>query len=292
MNLFSVSQAQDFLPVFSAKTTGNGKVIISWRNNYKQISQISIQRSADSLRGFTTLLTVPDPRVIENGFVDAKAPDTYQFYRLFIVLDSGKYLFTKSHRPGGDAQVAATATAPDDEQVSARVQGQRVYYPNTSSKEKPEITGPKKIGPSTVPEIEKAIFIKREDTLVGKIMSGQLKKFRDSMLSKTKDTLFFASADTILIKTFIPKEVYRISSFVFTGKDGNVNITLPNALTQKFSVRFYEDDKTPLFEIKEIHEPSLIVDKTNFAHAGWFRFELYEGGKLKEKNKIFIPKDF
>ena len=47
-----------------------------------------------------------------------------------------------------------------------------------------------------------------------------------------------------------------------------------------------------LFELTEIKDPSLIVDKTNFQHAGWFRFELYDGDQLKEKNKLFIPKEF
>jgi len=36
----------------------------------------------------------------------------------------------------------------------------------------------------------------------------------------------------------------------------------------------------------------LTLDKSNFIHAGWFKFELYEDGQLKEKNKLLIPKDF
>ena len=47
-----------------------------------------------------------------------------------------------------------------------------------------------------------------------------------------------------------------------------------------------------MFELSEIKDPTLIVDKTNFQHAGWFRFELYDGDQLKEKNKLFIPKEF
>jgi len=34
------------------------------------------------------------------------------------------------------------------------------------------------------------------------------------------------------------------------------------------------------------------LDKANFLHAGWFRFELYENGQLKEKHRFYIPKDF
>src|SRR5205814_6560322 len=74
----------------------------SWVNAYKAVSQISIQRSKDSLKGFSTVITVPDPTALQNGFVDSKASDMCQFYRLFIVLDSGKFVFTSSRRPFWD----------------------------------------------------------------------------------------------------------------------------------------------------------------------------------------------
>jgi hypothetical protein len=95
-----------------------------------------------------------------------------------------------------------------------------------------------------------------------------------------------------LIKPFVPKEVYKVSNYIFTAKDGNINISLPDATTKKYSVKFLELDSSPVFDLKEIRAAFLIVDKTNFVHSGWFRFELFEDGKLKEKNRLFIPKDF
>src|SRR5580704_18456410 len=90
--LFSaILRAQDTLPRFSATARGTGKILISWHNNYPVVTQISIQRSTDSLRNFTTLLTVPDPTLPENGAVDNKAPYPNFFYRLFIVFDHGQY---------------------------------------------------------------------------------------------------------------------------------------------------------------------------------------------------------
>ena len=35
----------------------------------------------------------------------------------------------------------------------------------------------------------------------------------------------------------------------------------------------------------------LIIEKVNFIRSGWYRFELYDNGKIVEKNKFFIPKD-
>jgi hypothetical protein len=54
----------------------------------------------------------------------------------------------------------------------------------------------------------------------------------------------------------------------------------------------FDENNKLMFELSEIKDPTLILDKTNFQHAGWFRFELYDGDQLKEKNKLFIPKEF
>jgi maltose-binding protein MalE len=104
--------------------------------------------------------------------------------------------------------------------------------------------------------------------------------------------MVFVAVDTILIKPFTAKETYRASRYVYTEKYGNVMIVLPEATRKKYSISFFEENKKPVFQIKEIKSPSLVVDKSNFVHAGWFWFELYEEGKLKERHRFFIPKDF
>jgi hypothetical protein len=81
------------------------------------------------------------------------------------------------------------------------------------------------------------------------------------------------------------------SKLVYTGKENNVIISLPDAVKKKYSIKFFEEDGTPLFEIKKITEPYLILDKVNFRHAGLFNFELYANGILVEKHKVYIPKD-
>src|SRR5689334_12415066 len=91
---FLSSAAQDTLPRFSIVNRGKDRIIISWTNPYgQQIKQLSIQRSFDSLRNFKTILTVPDPTVPQNGYVDTKATNDHMFYRLYILLDSGRYSF-------------------------------------------------------------------------------------------------------------------------------------------------------------------------------------------------------
>jgi hypothetical protein len=288
----TLATAQETLPKFSASLKSNGKIIISWKNNYHAVSQISIQRSTDSLRNFTTLLTVPDASVVENGFVDSKAPNRFMFYRLFIVLDSGKYLFTRSQRAAPDtASTGKEVNVEEKDNPLSRSENQRLSYLQKNN-DTISIAAPDKI--NTVPNIKlnKVIYIKKQDTLIGQLFENGIRKFKDSILKKTKDTLVFKDSDTILIRPFVPKEVYKVSVFIFTNKDGNVVISLPDIDKKKYSVKFLDPDAAELFELKEIKQSPLILDKTNFIHSGWFHFELYEDGKIKEKNKFFVPKEF
>jgi hypothetical protein len=283
--------AQDTLPKFSLSAKTNGKVVISWKNNFQSVTQISIQRSYDSTKNFTTLLTVPDPAIPENGFVDAKAPRQNMFYRLFIVMDNGNYIFSKSKRAMPDSGIAKDIAAEvHDDNLPSRINSQRVTYMHGN--QQPNISSQSKIQETPKVEMDKIYVLKEQDSIIGRLQSSLIKRFKDSILTKTKDTLVFAEADTILIKVFVPKEVYKISSYVYTNKDGNVTVSLPAAGTKKYSVKFFEPDLSPVLEVKDIKNILLTVDKSNFVHAGWFRFELYEDGKLKEKNKLFIPKDF
>ncbi len=210
--------AQDTLPKFTVKNFGNNRYIIGWVNNYELVKQISIQRSYDSLKNFTTILSVTDPNAKQNGFADNKASNDHMFYRLFIVLDKGQFFFTAAMKPVTDT----------------------------------------------------------------------MNLTRNTSIERVKDTVITAS-----IKPVIPKKPDFIPSFlVYTNREGYVLISLPDANMKKYRIRFYEEDETFLFEIRNIKETALTLDKTNFIHAGWFRFELYNDDQLVEKNKIYLAKEF
>ena len=289
--------AQDTLPKFSVTTRGNNRILVNWNNNYKSVAQISIQRSIDSLRNFKTILSVPDPNVPQNGFVDTKAPAPNMFYRLFIVLDSGKYLFSVAKRPVLDTSKVVEKVAVDKNPI-VTTNNKRVIIdnslPSSDAEKIREKLENRTVDSSTIakPIPEKFFTVKKRDTVLYQISEKKFKAFRDSLVSKTKDTLVFRSADTILIKPFVPKEVYKPSIYVFTEKDGNINISLPDVANKHYSIKFFDDKNEPLFEITRVKESPLLLDKSNFLHAGWFKFELYEEGKLKEKHKFMIPKEF
>lgn len=203
---YSVVYSQSTLPDFSVKYVGSNTVIIGWNNDNPQLSQISIQRSHDSLKNFKTILSVPDPRAIQNGYADKTAPNDHMYYRLFYVVEGGSFFFTKAQQPVIDSSGLTYSIEPF----------KRV--PNLGS--------------------------------------------------------------------FVP------SFYVYTSPDGYVRINLPNADQRKFRIKFYEEDDTFLFEIANIKETALALDKTNFYHAGWFLFELFDGDKLLEKHRFYLAKDF
>jgi hypothetical protein len=94
------------------------------------------------------------------------------------------------------------------------------------------------------------------------------------------------------VSVIIKKPDFTPSFYVYTNKDGYVFINLPDAEKEKYRIRFFEEDNTFLFEVKNIRQPALTLDKTNFLHAGWFNFELYNDDKLVEKHKFYLSKDF
>jgi hypothetical protein len=81
------------------------------------------------------------------------------------------------------------------------------------------------------------------------------------------------------------------SKLVYTGKDNNVIIALPDAGKKKYSIKFFEENGAFIFELNKITEPYLTLEKVNFMHSGIFDFEIFENGVLIEKHKVYVPKD-
>ena len=219
--LAGLVHAQDTLPKFSLRNVGNNRIIIGWTNTFETIRQISIQRSFDSLKGYKTILTVPDPTAPLNGYVDTKAPNDHMFYRIYIMLDKGIFFFSDARKPVLDTFKRTKFTD------NVRINGNdTVNIPNFGLSNKPR------------PEV------------------------------------------------FVP------SLHVYSFRDGTVRVNLPDDADKKYHLKFFEEDGSLIFELKDIKHRTFKLDKANFYHAGWFRFELYENGELKEKHKFFIEKDF
>jgi hypothetical protein len=279
--------AQDTLPAFSAEIKSKNRIIISWTNPYgTNIKQLSIQRSRDSSRLFKTIISIPDPTVLKNGFVDQNLPDTNFYYRVYIMLDGGDYVFSpvrKAHSIPPPPKHEPVTRKPEPPAKVEPIKPEPVQKPKPVEPEKPKLP---------LPQPEKYLVIKKGDEIVGELNERFLQRFRDSVSMRTKDTILLTSRDTLLIKPFQPKEVYGVSKYVFIDKAGLIHIELPWYARRKYIVKFFEEDRSPLFEIKEVRDAVLLLDKANFMQAGWYFFEIYEDGKLLEKNKLFVGKDF
>jgi hypothetical protein len=264
------ANSQDSLPDFSVINKGNNRIVISWNNTYKITRQITIQRSEDSLTNFRSIVSVPDPMNKQNGYLDTKAPDDKMFYRLYIHIDGSYFLYSKSKRPLPDGFVPPKIIVPEknNEQI---------------------ITAPavdsnliKVLNKISTPQIAESVYTSEEVLLLQKYKNNKLIKIPDSISRKIDVVLKLKSRPELILP------MYRIVS----NKDGLVQVNLNDFLEKKYTIRFYEEDSSFLFELKNIKEASFLLDKSNFHHAGWFKSELYDNGKLIETNRFFISKDF
>ena len=299
---------QDTLPAFTAVLRSGNKVQINWINHYgEQVRQLSIQRSRDSSRLFKTIVSIPDPKVLRNGYIDSRSADSNYYYRLYILLDSGRYIFSTPRKPSRYVPppvykpvVGKPAISINEPRKPSRA-GIIPPRPVLTEDEKPILPLPEKLNepvkpiktvPVPLPVPEKRYTIKRGTELSGQLPESRLKKFRDSVSLQTKDTIALISKDTIFIKPFIVKETYKLSKYIFIDKSGVVHIELPEPAKKKYQVKIFEEDKTLLFEVKDIRDQVLLLDKANFQHAGWFLFEIFDDGILMEKNRFYLSKDF
>lgn len=82
--------------------------------------------------------------------------------------------------------------------------------------------------------------------------------------------------------------MYRHSGIVRHERNGDIVITAPADAIGRYRIRFFDEKEELLFEIRQIRDTLLIVEKYNFGHAGSFRYELYRGSSLVEKSSFRI----
>lgn len=297
--------AQDPLPAFEVRDIGSGRIVISWYNQYPYTAQLTIQRSFDSLRGYKSILTVPDPSAIQNGFADTKAVNDHMFYRLYILLDKGNYFFTTPKRP-----VKQTANATSDKPVIAANLSNSNFLANserTTSKE--VIAAPNGQANSIAARRESSTPAPVAVQTTGVTLTTDEK---DDSTSRSTTRLDFTvkKVEPVVIKLDPSKmgdsakvpfsvnpqndpDAYAPSLYVYAQPDGNIRIDVPNKKrVAGYRIKFYEADKQLLFELKQLPAASFQLDKTNFLHSGWFLFELYEDARLIERHKVFLEKNF
>lgn len=130
------------------------------------------------------------------------------------------------------------------------------------------------------------LFVVRGD---GQYFFTQIKR---PYLDTARSVTAFETAVVKKPELVIKKPEFTPSFYIYTNKEGYVFINLPDAEKQKYRIKFFEEDNNFLFEVKNIKQTGLTLDKTNFLHSGWFNFELYNEEKLVERHKFYLGKEF
>jgi len=242
------------LPDFLLDAPGKGKVRISWVNQYSDACiQLSIQRSYDSANNFRTISSVESPELPKNGFVVDDPEAPLYYYRIMYVLRGSAIYFTQARKLLNGFTKTVMPANVDSNQITT------VYF---------------------------------HDTIYAQLSYWDFKKFSDSILTQTRDSLITDNLNTATLKSYIPRGNWIPSTYIYTDRVGNLNINIPDAEQENYSIIFYGADDKVIFNIKHLDSPQLVLDKASFMHSGWFTFEIFENGKLKERNKFFLQKEF
>ncbi|MEP7236534.1 MAG: hypothetical protein ABI685_01670 [Ferruginibacter sp.] len=251
--------AQATLPDFTLKNT-NGEISVFWLNQYpKQVNGISVQRSYDSTKNFTSIASVFNPQNTVNGFTDMNPPYNKMYYRLFIGFDTGVFILTESKRPEVNSKIDYTALI---------IEINTLYEKNILLQ-------------------EQKLKAKKAAALALAAKQPVAGKGKAVTKAKTK-----APPPVEVVEPEIIDEIITYpSKRVFTDNDNNIVIKLPNIKKTNYRIKFYTEDYKPLFELNNLLDDSMVVEKVNFTHAGWFMFEIFRNGLLFEENKFYISKD-
>ena len=280
MFCFKAAQAQDTLPEFRVEEI-NGRVVISWNNRHTNLVQVTVQRSYDSVKRFTSIYNAPSPELPANGFTDTKVqPGIRVFYRIFYMMEGGAYYFTASKRP------SAGTSSPGFGFVTDYRRDQ--LYENLLLAFEGRKPADMHIPPGQQYEV------RFRDTSNIQVGFHQLREMRDSLLEHTKDTLFQLNDTTFYLATFIYNPPYEEieSRYVNFDANGYLIITISDADRKKYHLEFLDENDQPVVTISPVPGPYLILDKSNFRQAGWYKIQLKTGNTVLERNRIFIPKDF
>jgi hypothetical protein len=251
------------LPTFKA-IDKNGTTIISWEKPSETLTLLVIQRSIDSLNGFKSIASMPDPNTPQNGYVDRGNKSLVHFYRIFYVSANGKYYFTNSKKA-----------------VIETIQ--------------PTLNIPVKKDSISVP-VKKQLPIAEKQTLqvVNFIDTAEVitkKKLIESVLTLKADTIDTRSNIKIITEKIGPVNNLSPNPFLFVNKENNLMLVLPQTNKRKFNLQVWKENGQTIFHMKNIRESQLLIDKSNFIFSGWFKYEISEGERVKEKGKFFINAD-
>ncbi len=262
-----ITNAQETLPAFSV-TAKNKNITIQWQKPNELLTLLVIQKSLDSLNGFKSVASMPDPNKEKGSFKEESNNANHFYYRIFYVGVNGKYYFTQSQK----AILEKTFQAPPQKSIS----------PISA---KIVITPPPK-------PINKIIEKKPAPEIVFEPVESIPKKemIRIQKLTYKSFPILHININFNLLP--VPWEsTLRTNPFLYVNKESNLVLILPPIQKKNFQLKVWREGGEVLFHIKNIKEPQLLFDKSNFIYSGWFKYEIIENETLREKGRFLIQPD-
>ncbi len=271
---------------------------LSWYCQYDGVKSIAIQRSADSVRNFTTIGLINAPKKGNGTYKDLHPNVGKNYYRLSIefggdlewfsntykvILDSAtiaKALQEKAAAALAAAEAAKAAAAAVQAAAERKAESERALK---ALKEEARLAKLKSVAESKIEKaenkVDKIVKEKAEPVVEPKAEKKIAKKEKE----KTKiDPI----GEPVLAPppfTFVP------STKIYTNPyTGHVNIKLEDAWNRRYSIRFYDPSKNEVLRISRVSKPSLVLDKNNFNSRGIYSFQLFDGSAVVDSGFVNI----
>jgi hypothetical protein len=121
-----------------------------------------------------------------------------------------------------------------------------------------------------------------DSAVIAKSLEGAIK-------SGTTNAIDAPTSNNTTTKTESTDFYYTPSTRIYTNPyTGHINIDLEDALSKKYSIRFFEPNKTEVVRISRVTKTKLVLDKNNFNARGTYNFQLFDGSVLVETGYVTI----
>lgn len=81
------------------------------------------------------------------------------------------------------------------------------------------------------------------------------------------------------------------ASLVTMNRFNLLNFQIPDTGSHVYSMKIFDENDQPVFEIKKMILSGFVLEKYNFRKSGNYSFEIYEDGKLWRKNRFVISRE-
>lgn len=233
------AQVQNVLPEFSVRELTKGKIQVSWENPFPSCIQLAIQRSADSSKNFRTIFSSQSPELPANGFVDNKPLQASRiYYRIFYVLSGGDYYFSKVHgvetsftplvieRPVSKTG-PVTFTRANEDRVTVFLKKRELFHftrpkylhfrdsINTRTRDALYRINDHAVEwrPSKNNHKKEIIIVYGPEGILRELNKKNYRKFKDSLFTKTKDSLTRLDEWHVQFRPFLPETKEYISIY-------------------------------------------------------------------------------